>query len=567
MVAPNIVKEAGIPDWAGRLVLQLQKAFGLVANADFTNVSPSIAYAGILDIRDFGGKADWNGTTGTDNLPALIKAMAYINSMAPSAAYAAGARIRYPAAANGYWHSGTVFFKKNVIIEGDSPGQIVGWNAYASKLVFPANLGGPAFKFEAYNTYNNTIISPTTTGSDGSTVRNIYLLGAGSPSYDGVSHGIDTRVRISLEGVTVQNFGGNGYNIVANSSGTGPTQGNANEWAMTGCTAFGNKGHARLIQGIDVNAGTSIGFSVASSGLGGDIDLSFLGSNSHIGTNINSCGSSSASGFVSYSGNNYALVSATAGIGASTTPGTNDNIWRLLGAGSSYPTWSASGTYYTCCAILGGGGVSTSVYMAPYVETGYISNIQPPAMAIGGQGINTPGSATMFTQGGLGNWISNFNGFGALGEPPQDSSLGAYQVNWVGPTGYNMQNAAGGSFFIQWKTSDPFDIDMYCFGVANGVIFTTTGTSTTFGQSAGVPGVLNPQILAIGAGADARILHNVTAAEYAAWNKYTAQGERFLILDAAPAGTWGYQCTTAGTNPTGPGTGTAVLKAMGTLAP
>lgn len=521
-------------------------------------------YSGPLDIRWFGGVADWFGAgpIATDNSPALTAAIASLT--VGTGNNVGGPHIKYPGAPLGYLHNSTQFFQKTVIIEGDSPGMP---GAYPTTLVFPPALGAPAFKFERYNTLNNQIISPTQSGADGSIVRNLQLFTVNFGTFDGVSHGIDTRCRIKVENVQISGFAGHGLQILANSGGSGATQGNADEWAVTTYNALGNMGHAFVVQGSDANGGLSQGIGVQSSGLGGLVDLTFLG-NTHVAPHIDSCDSLQQD-LVTHGGNGYLLISAVVGIGASTTPGTNNTIWYNLGASSAHPAWSSGGTYNIGCAIFSSNANARSSFVGPYIEGGLFVHVLPPSILYGG---STQTAATSFTSwlynsSGIGSFLTTTQGFGGLDFLPAGSPVGTTQYSYVAPGGLNMSssfgvwnvgvsNAGGGNDIIIGNN------------LWSPTVLTITGNETqeTFGTGAPAPGVLAAPVLAVGVFGTQRMIRNGTAASYSAFAGASGQGEKYFIIDAAPGAPFGYQCTTAGTNPTGPGTGTAVWKVMGTLA-
>lgn len=508
-------------------------------------------YSGALDIRWFGGVADWNGTTGTDNLPALTAAVASItHSSGGSDPYAGGPRILYPAAALSYWHSGTYFFKKAVILEGETHGFPVFSFNYSSTLVFPANLGTPALKFERFNTLNNVIIAPTTTGADGSIVRNLAIVGAGTPTYDGVSHGLDTRCRIFWQNVSVYNFGGHGAQILANSGGTGPTQGNANEWRVDTLNCTDNLGDAFHVEGSDANGGTSTGFGCLTSGLSGLKDITFLG-NTHIGPHIDNC-NSLGRGLVNNGGNSYLLINDTPGIGASTTPGTNSTIWAPITAGS-YPAWSGAGTYQVAAAIYSNNANARSVFVGVYLEGNTFGHVQGPSMVLGGstQTQFTTFTPFLFQPSGIGSFLATQNGVGGFEFLPAGDARGTYAYSYISPLGLVMQSQAGSASGWLMELDPAAPGDLVTIAVAGAFVqrWGSAATVQQYGTGAAVPFATWHYLLEVGDGTttqnNARAMRNGTAAPTTGAH---AQGEIVWNRSCAAAGQVSYwQCTVAGT--------------------
>ncbi|WP_292863295.1 hypothetical protein [Mesorhizobium sp.] len=86
-----------------------------------------------VDIRSFGAKADWNGTTGTDNQQAFTDAIRFLG--------ANGGRVYV---SGQYYKSGTHVLETNVIFHGDGNS---GLNAKPSVIVVPA--GKTAFIYQS----------------------------------------------------------------------------------------------------------------------------------------------------------------------------------------------------------------------------------------------------------------------------------------------------------------------------------------------------------------------------------------------------------------------------------
>ena len=98
---------------------------------------------GFYDLQDYGGVPDWNGTKGTDNLPAWIAMMAAIKASSSTGSPMAAAKI---VAHGAYYFGGTLHIEQTVHICGSGMNfetvKISSRSDAATMFVFPANIDG-----------------------------------------------------------------------------------------------------------------------------------------------------------------------------------------------------------------------------------------------------------------------------------------------------------------------------------------------------------------------------------------------------------------------------------------
>jgi hypothetical protein len=319
--------------------------------------------------------------------------------------YSAPSPVRFsgPYYSSQYWsvHLPWQFFSEQ---EGNGvPG-----GGHPVRIRFPANSHGLILNNERSDgEYVATGISYN--GANGFSLTGIAIVGGGGTNRG--RHGIWARCNCHLRSFAIDGFPGNNLHIVADSglptsSGTNLRYGNANS-----CTAkegvLSNSGvHGVYTAGGDANAIQFSSINVVSAGAGGFIEGAFLG-NSYDGVAVHGCAAAGL-GRVTYGGTLYDLISLTDGIGSSTTPGTNANVWYPVGTGTGAPTWSGTGTYYPSGAINCPGISNRSLFTNPYIEGGgNISHVVKPARAI--QPIYDPSSAT-FTSWSLIESVDNDSG-------------------------------------------------------------------------------------------------------------------------------------------------------------
>lgn len=338
-----------------------------------------VVEGGCIRIEQFGGKADWNGTTGTDNRQPLLDILTMATfSSTGNAAYKVAPDICFGIGA--YYFAATVELKKIVRIRGVGAGSDDRGNG--TNFYFPADTTG--FIVQQTNTEgaSGAAVASTTTGQ-GSTFDGITIRQAGT---DTTKHGIQMRARAIVRNCSFYDAPGNAIHIEAQ-AGSATIEGNANSWYVENCFAQDFGGHGLYVNGNDANAGTCIRFETK--GTAGDygcgvFEASGLGNN-YFGLNIAGYGNRG----VHRGGFRYLLIDATPGIGASTTPGTNNNIWyefQAAGVAAQFPEWSALDTHTLALPIFsGGGGSNRSVFSGIYVEGSTPVHIKEPSVIFGGQ--------------------------------------------------------------------------------------------------------------------------------------------------------------------------------------
>ena len=429
----------------------------------------------IHDLETFGGKADWNGTTGTDNLAAFN---ALVASM-PNTGEWAGATSRGGAInfRNGrYYFSNSIVVQRVLHLRGAGNGP---WRAAAgTELVFPKNVTGIRI--------HSSMESPSGNSGAYSTVKGFYLR---CNEKDISGHGIHMSAMAHIQDVTVENFKGNGVNIVATS---GSSTGNANLWRMDRVNSSGNSGHGIYVSGGDANAGLATMCAFSSNGLTGITDDSSLG-NTYVGclTEANV-------------GNHAVTTNPTAyniflGCYAEGGPGANQGIFV-------YPTMVIGGSFATPAWIT---AASTGVII------GNDTLVRARLKYANGLGTDPVGSAL---GGGTGDIAMIALSFGATSE---SSSLDAWKLKFDATNKY---------WFLQFANSTSYEPISFPNSVAprNAV-----GTGPMF-----MPGYF------VGTDRSLPILRGFAAAAPVAGAYVVGD----IVYNNAPAagGTIGWVCTTAG---------------------
>ncbi len=261
-----------------------------------------------------------------------------------------------------------------------------------------------------------TEVISTDYGADGSKIEGLHLDSDGG-TIAGVTdstkgHGIWLRARATLIDVIITDFPGNGINIVAQAGGAADVEGNANNWRIDRARITGCHKNGLFVDGPDTNAGVAQSVDVGSNGRWGIHDSSFLG-NTYIGSHASNCGLATAgengageSSMVSFGGNLYSANGITPASEAdlvATTPGTDETIWFLLGAGSpggGQPLWvtaQSEGTYFLGGPYYSEGVSSRNVFIGTYVESGQgVIQAKIPAAFFGGLTGTVKGTTTVY---------------------------------------------------------------------------------------------------------------------------------------------------------------------------
>lgn len=179
----------------------------------------------VFNVLDYGAVADYNGTTGTDNLAAFQSAIA----AAPN-----GARVFVPAGR--YYLSGTLELGSKTLDFDCPAGGFI--DQIGAQLVFAAGVGGLSITQVAATPPRGWRIGPFNVLSKST--------GAGSDVGIFVSQGPGTIDRAITEG-----FGAHGVHVKAGVSYGG---GNANNSTLNRVRAYANRGDGIKVEGTDANA-------------------------------------------------------------------------------------------------------------------------------------------------------------------------------------------------------------------------------------------------------------------------------------------------------------------------
>lgn len=382
---------------------------------------------------------------GFDNAPIFRKMMAALpQHIIGAPIYFALPTIYFPTAVKTYGMGSTLQIVLSVRLEGESTGMANGeWSA----LEWPANMGSAGIRVENYNTRNGVVV-PTNTSGNGSQFLGLTLIGglpnftvppAVGDTYDTVSHGITSRTRIVVRDCYIRHFAGTGIEIKASGTGVGDAMGNANEGYFENCQFFENRGYGLSFEGADANANVTVKCGFYYCGLGGLREMSFIG-NHHYGPHVDSCNVLGL-GAVSYQGLVYDLISETAGVGGTTTPGSNSAVWfprqptaALPTDPSVFPAWVNGGNYVQACSLFSSKPSNVSDFVGYYLEGGYPGFIAPPASALGGTGgltsVNPANTTTGVSNGlrGTGAGLIASYGVGGLRSIWQGVAVGNYTV-------------------------------------------------------------------------------------------------------------------------------------------
>lgn len=256
-----------------------------------------------------------------------------------------------------YYLSKTLNLKRTVKLYGD--GAFDAAMQFPSILKFSDNIVG-VFVHRSNTNASDTgvpvIVSPATTGADGSIIENLAVLrGTGTKvTPDGTSHGIWLKARALIRNVTVAGFAGNGVHIVADSvSAIAASIGNANNWSMENVRSINNY-HGVFVNLGDANAGCGIHINSSDNQGWGIYDSSFLG-NTYIGCHT----ASNTLGAYKTDDTNAQNVL----IGCySETPQASEFVYPTTLIGGVMQRAYISGTYYSLDSLPAFSGVTSSLF-------------------------------------------------------------------------------------------------------------------------------------------------------------------------------------------------------------
>lgn len=261
----------------------------------------------------FGGKADAvysNGTflSGTDNYQPIMEALDYLQDRTQVAGRGGILRLGI----GSYRCSQGIDLKGRHTVEGCNAAGMAG--VTNSEIVFPQDTAG--VYINRGSTLSGQQIDPSTTGADGTLIRNIQLRGLGGS--DRTKPGIDAHARFLTHEVNVIGFPGNGVDI----DSTKLANTNINYWRMYGGRIAGCH-HGINVVGGDTNGGVCFGVEVNANRGFGIKDNCFLGCE-WFGGGADGNGTFS---YAYYAGSLYYVMDEA--LAQTTEPGTNPNVWAL----------------------------------------------------------------------------------------------------------------------------------------------------------------------------------------------------------------------------------------------
>lgn len=379
-----------------------------------------------ITIEQLGGSPDWNGTVGTDNIPALTEAMTLQNYAPEGTDHAQTCSITF--GVGSYYFGSTINLKKAVNLHGQGAGldDFVG----GTRFVFPANTSGIIVNTDGTNGLNYV---PGTLRGDaaGTVIEGIRLFSQGGT--DTTAAGVRPRSLTSLIRVMTENFPGNGFHLEASSGGSGSNYGNLNGWYMDSCTAKSVGGHGLYVHLSDANAGTCIRFQCRQAGLCGIYEDGTLGNN-FFGIEIDDWDTKKVGG-ANLNGIQYLFVSNVPGLANTTTPGTNETVWKAVGTGNPggfFPVYDNTKAYQVSMPIYSTGASTNSIYQGVYTEGGTSDLSSSAAIASGGTSGWTSGSRVIRTiSTGATDALYSSTGYGAFRSLLPNDPAGTYAQSSV----------------------------------------------------------------------------------------------------------------------------------------
>jgi len=256
---------------------------------------------------------------------------------------------------------------------------------------------GCAIKFDSGKS-GIRIHGPLTTGNTtrsrapGATGSTFHGIDVWTPNGTGSEDGWWVRTQCQLIACSAWNFSRHGLNITATSGGASTVEGNAN------CTRI-ERGHYHhngqcgiYLSGADANAGSITGVTCNYNGLWGIWDNSFLGNTivaCHTASNGNegvgpTYANTTAGTMCTYGGHTYYCIDPT--LASTTTPGTNANVWGLLGGASAWPAWTSGKAFVRGGPYAAGGASARSLFVGCYSEADQAPSLMGAcSLAVGGE--------------------------------------------------------------------------------------------------------------------------------------------------------------------------------------
>lgn len=367
-----------------------------------------------LKLEQAGGIADgsYSAPTGTDNMPAFL-ALLGLYSTPTRVDFAGGPQFLFPPKT--YFFSTNFELKKTVYWRGSKGG--TDWHANGTLFTFPADCIGVTIN--STDTLNGGVVSPPTTSASGSVIEGIHFKSFGGT--DKTKHGIYIRSPVSMRDCVVENFAGNGFNNVAGFSQPGANRGNTSNTYIEKCVVRDAGGHGFYTAINDANVctynacrafGQIKGCAFKDVNTFGNVYLTceadFYG-----GNGLGTC---------SYGGYNYLLISDTVGIGAATTPGTNNTIWYNTGVAATAPAWDPGVAYEVAMPYYFDGASNASCVIGAYSEGGLSHAIYTTIVTPGLASFTSYSNCMKSGGSSLSTSITTGNGIGAIGKPIPGSS-------------------------------------------------------------------------------------------------------------------------------------------------
>lgn len=365
-----------------------------------------VSQGGVVRIEQFGGRGDWNGTTGTDNLGPLNYAMAYDNFV-PTAFALYTKRIWL--GHGKYYFSDTLEVRRIAQVYGNGSSRDAIGEGGPTKLFFPPNKTGIILQGRFLSGEDTIDGSLDGNAVGGSVIEGVSLHWTG-PSTDLTKSGIKVRSQVTLRGIHIHDAPGNAIWIRGGSFSGG---GNANHCEIHDITVHSCGGHGLVTEGSDANGCTINNFEtrpgVAKCGI---LEASGLGNNY---SNLKLAGY--GIGGVSYAGNRYQFIITGSVATAADVPGVSGKwVYREPGGiAGEWPAWDSSKTYgleSLHCPIFATGFSNLSRFFGYYIEDiGQLSHLDGPMIAQGGYGPFTRNSAVL---GNDSRSLSNNCGFSGI---------------------------------------------------------------------------------------------------------------------------------------------------------
>lgn len=389
-----------------------QKGIYVAPASDTTGASGAWVrkFSGSIDIRWFGAVADCTAIgTGTDNAPAINAAKAV------GALLGKSHEILIPKATLGYRVSSTLVFNYGTKLRGqgwhENPGNVGGTgysppqNWRGSILVFDQNV--PGLQFIDFTDNNADSQAFEFEGARYSIIEDLALYGGAGTTV--TAHGIEMRTVVNMRNVRVENFGGNGLKIIANTAGAAP-YGITSKSRFSHCVFNSNKCHGAYVIGTDANIMVFDSCDFSNNGGAGYIDFTTIGNNVLTGCH-------------------FATNNQSNGLG---TPATTQ-----VQSDSSLLATSTNGSL-----LLINTSTAPHVLVGIYIESGVGSKAHVPqgTLILGGilgQGGSALLEATSYRVG--------FDGFGSLYADSVTPSSGGWTVNHASGGSADFVCAGGGT--------------------------------------------------------------------------------------------------------------------------